>query len=278
MNPLVEYPRTADLAYWINEREAIRQRKESGTPGPWTTDPNMANVRYCNVHREDDKVTRYIRGCAVYSRPAVPAWVVVLGRMLNRISTLEAVKDAVQAGDLQVVKSILKTLRHDDRIWGNAYTISTCGKSMDKVDYVIDHVVQTVKDNDHMFFESTCEKMFAKLTSFDGLGSFLAGQVVADLKNIKGHPLATASDWWAFAVPGPGSLKGLLAYYGAPCTPSTFDAALAGVTAHVTPLLLPYVAPIHAQDMQNCMCEFSKYIRVREGGRARNKYDQTNRS
>lgn len=277
MNPLVEYPRTADLAYWIMEREAIRQRREAGVPAPWTSDPNMANVRYCNVHREDDKVTKWLRTNPVYSGAHVPVWVVVLSRMVNRISTLAIIEPHVADSDLGRIKLSLKELRVTDRIWGNAYTISTCGKSMDKVDYVIDHVVESVKNNDHMFFESTCEKTFAKLTAFDGLGSFLAAQVVADLKNMVGHPLYTAPDKWDFVTHGPGSLRGAAAYFGHPVTPSTFKRSLALINQQVAPLLPAYVGPIHMQDLQNCMCEFSKYIRVREGGRARNTYPPTNR-
>lgn len=278
MNPLVQYPRTTDLAYWINERESIRMRREAGLPAPWTNDPDMANVRYCNVHREDDKITKWLRTNPVYSGPSVPVWVVVLSRMLNRISSLEAVQASVAANDLAQVKAILKELRVTDRIWGNAYTISTCGKSMDKVDYVVDHVVQSVQMHDwDSDYKPTCQEMFNALTSIDGLGSFLAAQVVADLKNMQGHPLYTAPDKWTFVTHGPGSLKGVAAYFGTPCTPSQFKGHLGVIGAQVTPLLANYVAPIHMQDLQNCMCEFSKYIRVREGGRARNTYPPNGR-
>src|SRR6516165_5847651 len=39
------------------------------------------------------------------------------------------------------------------------------------------------------------------------IGPFLAGQVIADLKHVESF--RSASDWWSFAVPGPGSLRGL---------------------------------------------------------------------
>ena len=86
VNALASYPRTSDLAYWINERESIRLRRQAGAPAPWTIDPDMANVRYCNVHREDDKVTKWLRANPVYSGPDIAVWRVVLSRMVNRIS------------------------------------------------------------------------------------------------------------------------------------------------------------------------------------------------
>jgi hypothetical protein len=194
--------------------------------------------------------------------------------MVNRIRTLELIEPYVARGDLEAVKTALKIFRDTGPIWGNAYTISTCGKSMDKVDYVIDHVVAQVQYSeieDEVDVEC-CEDTFNWLTGIDGLGSFLAAQVVADLKNTVGHPLYDAPDKWDFVTHGPGSLRGLGAFWGTVVTPSTFKGRLSAATALVTPLLPSYIGPIHAQDMQNAMCEFSKYIRVKEGGRARNTY------
>jgi hypothetical protein len=36
------------------ERDAIRKRKESGQPWPWTANPIMRDLRLCNAHREHD--------------------------------------------------------------------------------------------------------------------------------------------------------------------------------------------------------------------------------
>src|SRR5262245_5824366 len=52
---------TEPLLYWIQEREAIRLRREAGQPAPWTNDPILAAWRFCNVRRECDRVTIWIR-------------------------------------------------------------------------------------------------------------------------------------------------------------------------------------------------------------------------
>ena len=49
------------LWHWIREREAIRLRKESGEPFPWTTDTILRDYRFCCVRREDDRVTQWVR-------------------------------------------------------------------------------------------------------------------------------------------------------------------------------------------------------------------------
>src|SRR5438105_15316412 len=48
------------LLYWITEREAVRRRREAGEPAPWTDDPILREWSFCNVRREDDRVTRWI--------------------------------------------------------------------------------------------------------------------------------------------------------------------------------------------------------------------------
>jgi hypothetical protein len=136
---------------------------------------------------------------------------------------------------------------------------------------VVDWVVQAFAQAGNPDFTS-CRETFEALVCVDGFGSFLAAQVVADLKNIKGHPLNTAPDWWTWSAHGPGSLKGLSAYFGKTITPKYYQEAIECCYDEVKPLLANYVPTLHMQDFQNCLCEFSKYARVKEGGHARNSY------
>ena len=264
--------RTFDLAHWINERYAIKLRRDQGLPAPWTGDPTMSSVRFCNVHREDDKVTRWL---TVNWRPKYNAvWQIMLARLINNIPTLGLLLPFADA-ELDTIRALLKTRRSNHLpIFGNAYTVSTNGRSMDKVDYITDHVVKPSKDRWPAEWPSgsTLEGACIQLCTLNGVSTFMAGQIIADLKNTQGHPLLAAPDWATWAAPGPGSLRGLEAYFGRPVRPAGFTAALAQCYAEVSPLIADYVPPIHMQDFQNCLCEFSKYVRVKEGGHARNRY------
>lgn len=270
--------KTADLAYWINEREAIRLRKESGVAAPWSNDPLMTTVRYCNIRREDDKVTKWL---AVNWRPQYhEVWQILLARLINNVPTLEAMLYYMQmGGDLKRVRTWLKEARQLGPIFGNAYTVSTNGRSMDKVDYIIDHVVRPAQDygptRDSVWL-SSLGVACGMLCRLNGVSNFMAGQIIADLKNTQGHPLQQAPDWHTWAAPGPGSLRGLGAYYGAHVRPAAFTQALQACYAEVEPLLADYARDLHMQDFQNCMCEFSKYMRVKGGGHARNRYTAGN--
>jgi hypothetical protein len=107
----------------------------------------------------------------------------------------------------------------------------------------------------------------------NGLGSFMRGQIVADLKYVKF--MIDAPDWWIWATPGPGSQRGLNIVYERPMHQSwkkgEWLLALQQLNELVTPLLKSYgMGPLHNQDLQNCLCEWSKYTKVERGeGRPR---------
>lgn len=111
----------------------------------------------------------------------------------------------------------------------------------------------------------TCKAAHKALQGLEGLGSFLAAQVVADLKNTVGHPLYTASDRDTFVAHGPGSIRGLSWFWnGATITPSNFLTYFMAAREYVNEnwnetLMGP---PIDNQDLQSCLCEFDKYMRV----------------
>jgi 5-hmdU DNA kinase-like protein len=49
------------LLSWIREREAVRLKREAGASLPWSDDPVFQRERFCNVERESDAVTCWIR-------------------------------------------------------------------------------------------------------------------------------------------------------------------------------------------------------------------------
>jgi hypothetical protein len=276
--------KTADMALFITERDAVRERKEAGLKPPWTADPAIAGYRYCNVRREDDKVTRWIAANWRDKNATHPNLVLamVLARMVNWPESLVEIGFPYE-WDPDRVKMILQ-LRQSlhKKTWSAAYMITTCGKKMSKEEYVVDHVCGTVAyvnwtmhhPDGHL---ATLAEIFTGLTQVDGLGSFLAAQVIADLKNTPRHALSKAPDWHTWSAPGPGSLRGLNWFFydkpDGPIRASSYQAHINGCWAEVKPLLPTYLQYLHMQDFQNCLCEFSKYCRIRLGdGRVRSKY------
>src|SRR5882672_1801222 len=264
------------LEYWIREREAIRIRKEDDqAPPPWTKDPILQAYRFCNVRREDDKVTRWLakNWREPHGDSSNFTAAMVLARLINNPETLAKV-GFPDPWDWYTIREGIRHRRNSGRTWLNpAYLVTTCGVQMDKMDYIVDIacVVHNSKVEPRPL--ESLESFHTRLMQFKGLGNFLAAQVVADLKNTMVNPLAMAPDYWTWAAVGPGSLKGLRAVTAQSDLPQgQFLAVAQKVKAQVEEIRGEKLE-ICMQDFQNCLCEFSKYWRAHAGlGRPKQRY------
>jgi hypothetical protein len=161
----------------------------------------------------------------------------------------------------------------NEKVYSGAYIVSTNGRAMDKAEYLAFFVIQPIWDNRidvRPKKGDTLESFYQRLIKFDGLGSFMAGQVIADLKYDMFSPLSEASDEFSWATSGPGSRRGMNIVINkppeSPITERVWRGNLAilhqAVQDRLAPLGMP---PLSAQDLQNCLCEFSKYTKVVTG-------------
>lgn len=268
------------VAYWMEEREKIRLAKEAGEPAPWTFDPILAAFRFCNVRREDDRVTRWIKQNwrDPYAGHRNMLTAMVLARMVNWPATLEDIGFPEDWGPAYIERaSRLMRARAErgEKLWTSAYMISTAGARRNKVDHVLAVVGRAHENNWRVVQQTALEEAWLSLKEVNGLGPFLAAQVVADYKHVPGSTLENAKDWWTWAAPGPGSERGLrwLAGRERPVPAYEFLSLLRMEWEKIKPMIPQSLAGISMQDAQNVMCEVSKYVRVRDGGsRPRNRY------
>lgn len=271
--------------YWIKERESIRVKKEAGLPKPWTDDPIFQTYKFCNVEREKDTVSIWIKENWIDPYRDHPnLWfAMIVARLFNWPPTLDLI--GFPTMDFEILKPLwrdqLKKYRElDNKVFTGAYLVSTNGIKMDKIDYILDRVLTPIWERGRAPYENsvafarqeTLEEYWNHLLQFDGLGSFMAGQVVADLKFTP--LLENASDWWDWAPLGPGSIRGLNRYHGRPVDkPLRQDRGLKEIREQQKLIEdeLYWLLPAH--NIQNCNCEFDKYIRVKNGeGRPRSTY------
>jgi hypothetical protein len=103
----------------------------------------------------------------------------------------------------------------------------------------------------------------------------MAGQIIADLKYVA--PLDAAQDWWTFAASGPGSRRGLNRVIGRPYKKHWQEKNWRTELVKLQEKLAPYIKDMprmHAQDAQGCLCEYDKYMRVKnEEGTPRRKFN-----
>lgn len=260
------------LAYWIEEREAIRVLKEDGEPRPWSDDRVFQTTYFTNVHREDDRVTKWVRENYTYNSLSQSLELgMVAARIFNYPPTLLRVLGYLNPYRMNTLASMLEDLQKEKiQIWGGAYLITTHGQKMSKIDYCVE-LLQEANMLLPYKHGTTCREYYDRLMIIDGIGSFLAAQVVADLKNTEGHVLQNADDRMSFSAPGPGSLRGLAWYWEHDkVTPGEYPRLIRGVADD-----LYWIGEM--QDLQNCMCEFDKYCRVLTGtGRSKRKYNGGN--
>lgn len=270
------------LKYWIEEREGIRREKQLGKPKPWSNDPVFQTTYFCNVRREDDKVTRFIRD--YYSSHVKMDYFefnILIARLINWPPTLQ-ILGVVGGPNMDYIRDTLNSI--DGKVWGDAYIVSTCGRSMPKVQYLTEILLPAAYERlggagevrAALRTSPSLRGSHRSLLSVFGVQSFMAGQIIADLKNTVDHPLYDADDWSTWATPGPGSLRGISwIFYGDSVhrEPAKFPNNLAHIRMWLVQAGCDIVMDICSQDLQNCLCEFDKYCRVRTGaGRSKRGY------
>lgn len=269
----------APLVRFIIERERTRINKESGKPRPWTADPIIGKYRFCNVRREDDSVTRWLRSeyYPCYRDDPDLWFAAVVARLFNNPETLDEITHTVLPFKPELMRKALHRRKRDgEKVFNAAYIVSTNGIAMDKIDYVVLRVLGPLwadRKNMRPWSFVTLWEYHEKLMKHDGLGSFLAAQVVADLKYADECELAGADDWDTFAASGPGSRRGLNRVLNIPPERPWKEAEWRRwlgqlqkqLNAELKKKPRLFTKPLHAQDVQNCLCEFDKYERARLG-------------
>jgi hypothetical protein len=254
----------ANLCKFIEARELIRVKKEAGDPKPWTDDPMFLNYRFCNVRREDDKVTRWIKANwrDPYEGHPNMARAMLLARMVNWPDTLAEIGFPEEWHAREYMDKIGERMRRGDKTWTGAYMITAEHDGTPK------HVsVCKTVDALHYDLGDTCLSAWAQLQLLPRIGSFMAAQVVADLKHT--HVLRNAPDTMTFCAPGPGSQRGLSRTLGIHDTEWSQPEFQAQVSLLAYPITAITGLVLDNQDIQNCLCEFGKYVR----GSSRSRYN-----
>jgi hypothetical protein len=261
--------------YWVKAREAIRIRKERGDPHPWTDDETLQKYRFCNIRRMDDRVSRWLLNnwyTPFFDHPNVLT-ACVLARHLNNTDTLEAVGFPKTWNPFRVRKILEGRAERNLKNFSAAYIITgSLGGS--KIVQVVDKVVNAVHQAKIKPDSSSMEATHCKLVGLPGIQSFMAGQIVADLRWAMSGTWSDAKIW---APIGPGSRRGLSRLHNKPLNTvwkqKEFLALLQELILKCSSKIPLIHSRLEAIDYQNCLCEYDKYCRVLLGeGRPKQLY------
>jgi hypothetical protein len=261
--------------YFVEEREKVRVAKEIGAPRPWTDDEIIDTYRFCNMRRMDDRVSQWLLNNwykPYFDHPnMLPA--VALARFVNLPTSLKVLTHIVFDTSPQPIwrpNEIVNNLRRlrdgGNTIFNGAYMVRG-NDGMDKIDCVVNYYVKAIRELENPVDRSSMQNTHTKLLEAFGMGSFMAGQIVADLRwAMKGR----WGDRRIWAPIGPGSKRGMNRLYerglGDTLTQTAFETNLAILIQRANDRLPTAITErMEAQDWQSTLCEYDKYIRALQG-------------
>jgi hypothetical protein len=262
--------------YYINERHSITLKRSIGEPFPWTDDEILQTYSFCNVFRELDKVTVWIRENwkePYADHPNLP-FAMAVARQINWPDTLQEI-GFPEHWNPERVKAIMQSrLDRKEKVYTGAYMLTgTLGGT--KVEQTIDKILTPLYESPPQIIPYSLEETWKKYLPYPGFSGFMAYEVVTDLRHSK--YLENADDIMTWANAGPGAKRGLNRIHGRPLEQTIKAKQLTEEMKELLAVsgdyLLDVVPDLEMREIEHCLCEYDKYERVRLGeGRPRAKF------
>lgn len=267
-------PNYEPLIYWIKEREQIRIRKALGGPQPWTDDPILDTYRFCNVRREDDLGTIWIRENIrePYADDPNLWFMLCIARQINWPDTLAELIALGAWPDWEefrlefMTEAIEARKARGDKVFTGAYMISApATKGASKIEYIVGQVLGSLWSHGLEFYpQPSMESIHRQITYHTGWGPFMAYQAVIDMRFTK--LLSSAPDVSTWAAAGPGTLRGLNRIHGRPIKQPLSQAKALEEMLEIYHNVIPQTnVAMDFSDIPNALCETDKYLRVKHG-------------
>lgn len=294
------------ILYFIVERQTILRKKQDGCPKfEWTEDPIFAEYRFCNVDREDDRVTAWLReNIRIPYADHPDLWLMLaLSRWINWPPTIaELIESEYWFGkpnfSLQGMSDIMLVRQNrGEKVYTASYMINTEGdktsiyRNKTKHEFICCKVVgQLVADRDRIEAELlspdyTLEQACNLIQEYANWGGFMAYELVTDLNHTR--YLKDAPDKYTWSNPGIGACRGMHRIKGETDRLERNTSSLEW-NEHANKVLkavhLAYDRGLIPNDLiskeqldarciESAHCESDKYLRVKTGeGKPRAKY------
>lgn len=314
-NPVLNERNLLYLYNFIKRRYVVHIRKDvKKLPPPWTTDKVLQQFRFTNIRREHDRETKWLME-HITSNPELryeeKLLNIVLFRLFNKHETMELIgapfkfysvpKTSTTGWNPEWYRRIFEAaLRQDpDRVFFTGAFISGGMKhalkryvpakySNSSMNMRVLWFIKTLIDSDFPSKIKQCanqQRVFEHISSYKGIGEFLAYQMFVDMTYIEEFPFSENE----FTVAGPGCKMGL-DYLFEDKDSMTYEECLFWLRDNLDRLFVEMLGKdwdakkvfwdlpeedrcFNVMSLENCFCELSKYIRAKDGtGRPRKLY------
>lgn len=261
---------------YINERHIVYLRKKNGVQYPWTSDAILTEFSFCNVYRELDKVTEWIRENwrEPYADHRNLPFAMAVARQINWPDTLEEI-GFPETWEPEKVKAIMQSRKdRGEKVYTGAYMLTgTLGGT--KIEQTVDKILSPLYRRPPPMLTWSLQETWKGYLQYAGFSGFMAYEVVTDLRHTK--YLNKAEDIMTWANPGPGAKRGLnrihLRELEQTVKKDQLNFEMKQLLDYSPDYLQGHMQPLEMRDIEHCLCEFDKYERVRLGqGRPRAKY------
>lgn len=308
------YP-TDQFLYWMRERHQVYLRRRAGKPKPWTDDEVMQRYFFTNPYREHDKVTVWFKNNVreplrddprVLFATVAFRWFNFPPTAVNLMGTCTTNREPVKyrpERDLLLNWDAEEALRRLDaqrkygmQVFTGAYMINSPG-GRPKLEAIIERI-----DKAHKAIEvngavgrmrnwftywapnNTLEGAHGMLSKLEGMGGFMAYEVVCDLRYT--YLLENAADTSTWCNPGPGCIRGLYRVWGedwakkgdnssSPPRPKDWQERMKSLL-EIARRRLRGMPPMEMREIEHSLCELDKYLRLVHGdGRAKRTFKGT---
>ena len=256
---------------FMEEREKIYQRKIYDEPKPWTLDPILRDYFFCNVYRENDKVTKWIRENwrkpHKNSAPELMIFNMVVARFFNWAPSLEIIgwtDNWPEKRRRGIAHRLLVRQQMGENIFNSAYLIAgTDLKGKNKIDGVCDRLDWAWENKKYLARNCgiTLQSSWEVLQEIPGVAGFIAYEIVTDLRHTP--ILENAPDIMTWANPGPGAIRGLQRIYGKDQIRNR-EIAINQMQALLFDSHLFTKLKLEMRDIEHSLCEGDKYWRIRQ--------------
>lgn len=277
--------------YWINERHRIYRKRRLGRSPPWTADPILQQYKFTNVFRGLDAVSRdyaheirdpYMEGGTLADPAGLVADTIVY-RLFNWPATWRILSQWRNPWDEADAKRALRRAQaNGDKIFTGAYIVTNNGSTRPKIDIICEACTVAHEQAPTIARKIAARPLLEYATRVIAdrvpcCGPFVSYEIVSDLR--WSPLLAKAKDIMTWANPGPGATRGLNRIHGRKLTAKPSESQL---VTEMRELLSEsqqpgrmgkHVWPLDMRDVEHSLCEFDKYLRVKNGeGRPRSTF------